>query len=74
MEFNKDQLVHDLRNPLNTISVNAELGKLLLQKTGDIKKAIEIFEVVLAECHRAARLVDGLESASIYASHEEPKD
>ncbi len=54
----KNQFIHDLRNPLNTISINAELGKLTLERTGDLRKAISIFEVILAECKRGSQILD----------------
>ena len=60
MKNNKNRLIHDIRNPLNTISINAELGKLTLARTGDINKAMAIFDVVLAECHRCSELVNQL--------------
>ncbi|VUD58875.1 hypothetical protein TDB9533_02533 [Thalassocella blandensis] len=47
-EINKK--IHEIRNPLNTISMNAELGKLSLQKTGDIEKAMKAFDVIINEC------------------------
>lgn len=46
----KSTLIHDVRNPLNTISMNAELGKLALQTRGDIDKAIQVFDTILREC------------------------
>ena len=53
-------LIHDVRNPLNTISINAELGKLTLQKNADINKAIQIFEVILAECQLCSKRITEL--------------
>lgn len=46
----KSTLIHDVRNPLNTISMNAELGKLALQTRGDVDKAIQVFDTILREC------------------------
>lgn len=46
----KSTLIHDVRNPLNTISMNAELGKLALQTRGDVDKALEVFDTILREC------------------------
>lgn len=60
MDGEKNQFVHDLRNPLNTISVNAELGKLTLERTGDIRKAISIFETILAECRQCSQVLETL--------------
>jgi len=53
-------LIHDVRNPLNTISINAELGKLTLQKNADINKAIQIFEVILAVCQLCSKRITEL--------------
>ncbi|WP_049629626.1 histidine kinase dimerization/phospho-acceptor domain-containing protein [Cellvibrio sp. pealriver] len=61
MNGEKNRFVHDVRNPLNTISVNAELGKLTLERTGDIRKAIGIFEIILAECRHCSQLLDTLQ-------------
>ncbi|HEX7763237.1 MAG TPA: histidine kinase dimerization/phospho-acceptor domain-containing protein [Cellvibrio sp.] len=61
MDGEKNRFVHDLRNPLNTISVNAELGKLTLERTGDIRKAISIFDTILAECRQCSQLLEGLQ-------------
>lgn len=59
----KNQFIHDLRNPLNTISINAELGKLTLERTGDLRKAISIFETILAECKRGGQILDEAKNA-----------
>ncbi|WP_323815562.1 histidine kinase dimerization/phospho-acceptor domain-containing protein [Cellvibrio sp. NN19] len=64
MELEKNQLVHDLRNPLNTISINAELGKLTLERTGDIRKAINVFDIILAECKKCSQLLEALQGAN----------
>lgn len=48
--MNSNKIIHDIRNPLNTIAMNAELGKLSLQKTGDVNKALAIFDTILREC------------------------
>ncbi|WP_041524041.1 histidine kinase dimerization/phospho-acceptor domain-containing protein [Gilvimarinus agarilyticus] len=52
MSSDTQRLLHDVRNPLNNISVNAELGKLTLERTGDVDKASAIFERILQECRR----------------------
>lgn len=64
MESEKNRFVHDLRNPLNTISINAELGKLTLERTGDIRKAINIFDVILSECRQCSQLLELLQKAN----------
>ena len=52
MSRDTQRIFHDVRNPLNNISVNAELGKLTLERTGDADKAIAIFARILQECRR----------------------
>jgi hypothetical protein len=61
MDGEKNRFVHDLRNPLNTISINAELGKLTLERTGDIRRAISIFETILAECQQCSQVLETLQ-------------
>jgi len=61
MNGEKNRFVHDLRNPLNTISINAELGKLTLERTGDIRKAISIFETILVECQQCSQVLESLQ-------------
>lgn len=56
------KLIHDIRNPLNNISVNAELGKLLLERTGDTARAQEIFAIILQECKACSLELDKLKS------------
>lgn len=59
-----DRLIHDMRNPLNNISINAELGKLTLERTGDINRAICIFEIILFECRNCSLRLDAFKSTS----------
>jgi len=61
MDSEKNRFVHDLRNPLNTISINAELGKLTLERTGDVRKAISIFDTILAECRQCSHVLESLQ-------------
>lgn len=60
MKRSTSALIHDIRNPLNTISINAELGKLTLQKSGDVQKAIQVFETILAECQLCSQRITEL--------------
>lgn len=46
------QFIHDARGPLNTISVNAELAKLLAQKSGANPGIVSALDVILRECQR----------------------
>lgn len=70
MDGEKNRFVHDLRNPLNTISINAELGKLTLERTGDIRKAIGIFEAILAECKQCSNMLESLKDTRFVRVNE----
>lgn len=71
MEGEKNRFVHDLRNPLNTISINAELGKLTLERTGDIRKAISIFETILAECRQCSQVLETLQDTRFVRTNDD---
>jgi hypothetical protein len=76
MDGEKNRFIHDLRNPLNTISINAELGKLTLERTGDIRKAISIFETILAECRQCSHVLESLQDTQFtrVSSHGSESD
>jgi signal transduction histidine kinase len=71
MESKNNKLIHDLRNPLNNISINAELGRLTLERTGDIDRAIRIFEIILAECRACGNKLDAFKAIDIKNEDEE---
>jgi signal transduction histidine kinase len=58
--LNVDRLIHDIRNPLNGIAMNAELAKLVLQTTGDTAKALIALETILKNCHICSEQLSGL--------------
>lgn len=47
-EFN--HFVHSIRNPLNSISLHAELGKMLIDGQGTTEQIKHAFEVILKQC------------------------
>lgn len=51
---------HQLRNPLNSISINAELARLQLQKQQDPKEIILSIDRILQECKHCAALLNEL--------------
>jgi signal transduction histidine kinase len=65
-----NRLLHDLRNPLNNISINAELGKLMLERTGDIQRAVQIFEIIISECRNCSNKLDAVKSGSPISNGE----
>lgn len=64
LDAETQRLLHNLRNPLNSISINAELGKLTLERTGDIQRAIHIFDTILNECRNCSNKLNEVKSAS----------
>jgi signal transduction histidine kinase len=54
-----DSLSHDLRQPLAAIRANAQAGALLLTRSAaNVAEAIEIFNDIVADDTRAARIID----------------
>lgn len=55
---NANKMVHDLRNPLNTITMTAELGKMLLSQ-GEAKPSElkELFETIMRSATKAESLL-----------------
>ena len=64
---------HDIANPLNAISLNAELAKLLLERDQP-ERAREVLERLLADCARCGRMVQGMQrfGAGLHAYPREP--
>lgn len=53
---------HDLRNSLNTLTMHAELGKMLTNGLGadkSTKEIVESFDTILAMAQQAAKQLDG---------------
>jgi signal transduction histidine kinase len=52
IDNNKDlaQLVHDARGPLNKISMNAELVKLVLENDLPKEKALQALQAIINNC------------------------
>lgn len=64
-----DRLVHDARGPLNTISVNAEVARLLIQKSAPPDGILAAVQNILRECQRCNEILQmiGNESAAFDA-------
>lgn len=52
------QIAHDLRNPLNSISMNAELVKLKLQRAGDPEEVVAYVDRILQECKNCGHVLE----------------
>ncbi|HZP66504.1 MAG TPA: HAMP domain-containing sensor histidine kinase [Rudaea sp.] len=53
-------LAHEIANPLNAMTMNSELVKLLIER-GDTARAREALERLVADCARCGKLVRGLQ-------------
>lgn len=51
---------HQLRNPLNAISINAELARLQIQKQQNPDDIIMSIDRILQECRHCATLLNEL--------------
>jgi len=52
--------VHDIRKPLNRISMQAELIKLVLENNLPPQKAIEAVDKILQSCQDCSQLLENL--------------
>ncbi|MES2625079.1 MAG: histidine kinase [Pseudomonadota bacterium] len=57
MRNKTERFLHDARGPLNTISVNAELAKLLAQKNGAGDNIVNALNIILSECQRCNQIL-----------------
>ncbi|WP_018014344.1 histidine kinase [Teredinibacter turnerae] len=56
-------LIHEARNPLNNISMNAELGKIMAANAeGNTDKLIEIFTRIIGECQTCSQALTDLKN------------
>ena len=54
------EATHEIANPLNAISMNAELAKLLLQRD-QAPRAIEVLDRLLTDCGRCGRVLHSVQ-------------
>lgn len=52
MKTRLEKLVHDVRNPLNSISVNAELAKVLLSRPDSTEQVLQALDTIILECRK----------------------
>lgn len=55
--------VHDIRKPLNRISMQAELIKLVLEKNLPQQQAIDALDKILQSCQDCSQLLEKLSSS-----------
>jgi len=52
------EIIHDLRNPLNTISMNAEVAILLTESDIDVEKLKKLMTAILKQCEQCGMILD----------------
>ena len=55
------KLVHDIRNELNAIVMNAELARMLVQQQGPGEAAVKALEVILDKSSSCDRLLEEMQ-------------
>lgn len=58
MKINLEKLVHDVRNPLNSISVNAELVKVLIDQPDSSAQVKKALDTILLECRKCNEVLN----------------
>lgn len=60
--------IHDIRNPLNTISMNAELGKLMIEKQKPSEDIIRTLNAIIEQCQLCSEKLDQIKHTG--SNHE----
>ncbi len=55
-----DELLHDLRNPLNAISMSAELARLQIHAGKDQAAILLSLDSIIRECRKCSLMLDRL--------------
>ena len=63
--------IHDVRNPLNTIAMQSELGKMLIENGGDPDKVLAVFNTLLAQCRKCDEALTTLRDAAKHSQRED---
>ncbi|GAA5143165.1 histidine kinase [Thalassotalea piscium] len=59
-----NQLIHDARGPLNRISMQAEMIKLVLENDMPVDKALEAAAKIIASCQECSQTLEQLSKAA----------
>jgi signal transduction histidine kinase len=54
--------MHELRNPLNTISMNAELAKMLVLSQNEEVKIEELLDRIIEQCEVCSTLIETMDN------------
>lgn len=67
-EFNN--FIHSVRNPLNSISLHAELGKMLLDENASSEKIKHAFSVILEQCSSCEQILTEMRNRNVASIHD----
>lgn len=56
------KIMHELRNPLNTISMNAELAKMLVLSQNEEVKIEELLDRIIEQCEVCSALIETMDN------------
>jgi len=59
-----DKFIHNVRNPLNSISLHAELGKMLLDENASTEQIRNLFIVILEQCISCEEILSEMRNKS----------
>lgn len=55
-------LLHDIRNPLNNISINADLARLLIASEVKKEDSIAVLDTISSQCQKLSELILAFEN------------
>jgi len=58
-----NSVIHEIRNPLNAIAMNAELARLIIETQGDPIKAMNALDAILRSCNICSERLQDLKNA-----------
>lgn len=59
MKSEQEKLIHDIRNGLNSIAMNAELAKLLVMQKGSSDMTVKALDTILKQSTLCSELLTG---------------
>ncbi len=59
-----NQLIHDVRNPLNNISMHAELAKMLVAEGATEEKILQTLDNILQHCQHCSTVLSAFKENS----------
>lgn len=63
-DANVNQLIHDVRNPLNNISMHAELAKMLVTQGATEEKILQTLDNIIQHCQHCSTVLSEFKEKS----------